>query len=183
MFNSRYHRQKLVFALRQKCVSVCCRCCSFSTAVTKAWITHLQMVCSGICEQWASTSQHFLVQTQFSAKKTLTKCLEWFLTLHKICMVNQDSVVCAATCCRLDSPGTESQRGRQDFLHHPGLALEPNQPPVWGASGLFPGGTVAEAWRWPPTPSSAEVKEGVELHFYSLSLPWWSVLRQTFTFL
>ena len=33
--------------------------------------------------------------------------------------------------------------------------------------GLFPGGKAVGAWRWPPTPSSVEVKERVELHLYS----------------
>ena len=34
-------------------------------------------------------------------------------------------------------------------------------------------------WRWPPTPSSAEVKERVELYFYSQSGTSWSVLGRT----
>ena len=98
--------------------------------------------------------------------------------------MNQDSAVRTVTRYRPDSPGNESQRRRRrrDFPHHSGLALEPNQPPVWGVLGLSPGGTAAEAWCWPHTISSTEVKERVELYLYSLSLPWWSVLRPILPF-
>jgi len=51
----------------------------------------------------------------------------------------------------------------------------PDRP--WGR--VFPGCKVAEAWRWSPTPSSAEVKERVELYIYSPSGPSWTVLRWT----
>jgi hypothetical protein len=45
----------------------------------------------------------------------------------------------------------------------------------------FPRIKVADAWRWPPTPSSSEVKEIVELYLYlpsGLSWPvlWWTLL-------
>jgi len=47
------------------------------------------------------------------------------------------------------------------------------------STGLYrvsPEGKVAGAWRWPPTPSSAEVKERVGLYLYSPFGPSWSVL-------
>ena len=51
---------------------------------------------------------------------------------------------------------------------------------LWGPpSLLYKGhhfiteGKADRAWRWPPTPSGAEVKERVELYLYSTSGPSW----------
>ena len=41
-------------------------------------------------------------------------------------------------------------------------------------------GNTAGAWRWPPTRSSAEVKERVKLYLYSPSVPLWQIVRWTF---
>ena len=45
---------------------------------------------------------------------------------------------------------------------------------------VVPGGKAAEAWHWPPTPSSAKVKERVQRYIYSPYGPSWPILGWTF---
>ena len=89
--------------------------------------------------------------------------------------VGRDSSVGTVTCYWLDGPGIESRWGR-DFPNPLRPALGPTQPPIQMGTGYFsgvkrPGGGVDH-----PTPSSAEVKERVELYIYSSYGPSWPVL-------
>ena len=61
-------------------------------------------------------------------------------------------------------------------------ALGPTPPPIKWIPGLFPGDKAAGVLRWPPTSSSTEVKEKVELCLYSLSAPSWLIRRLTLAF-
>jgi len=74
------------------------------------------------------------------------------------------SVVGIATAYGLDDPGIESRWGR-DFPHLSRPALRPTQPPVIWVPGLFPGVSCGRGVTL--TPSSAGVKNRVELYLYS----------------
>ena len=76
----------------------------------------------------------------------------------------------------LDGPGIKSGGGeifrtRQDRTWGPPSLL-------YSGHRVFPGGKAAGAWRWPPSPSRAQVIERVGLYF-SPSVPSWPVLGWT----
>jgi hypothetical protein len=89
--------------------------------------------------------------------------------------VRMDCVVGIATRYGLEGPVINYRWGR-DFPQPSRPTLGPTQPPIQCVSGLFPGGKTAGAWSWPPTPSSVEVKERVELYLYSSSGPSWPLI-------
>jgi len=89
--------------------------------------------------------------------------------------VGRDISVVIATRYGLDGPGIESRWGR-NFPHPSSPALGPTQPPMEWVPGVSrkvkrPGRGVDH-----PPPSSAEVKERVELYLYSTSGPSWPVI-------
>jgi len=80
---------------------------------------------------------------------------------------SRDSSVGIATCYGLDGRG-----GGRDFPHPSRPALRPTQPPIQWVPGLERPGRGVDH----PPPSSAEVKEKVELYLCSPSRPLWPVI-------
>jgi hypothetical protein len=104
--------------------------------------------------------------------------------LETLSSMGRCSSVGIATCYGLDGPGIESRWGR-DFPHPSRPAVGPHSL-LYNGYLVFPRGKADGAWRWPPTPSSAEVKERVELYFTPLPLDlrglFWGVLYLYLTF-
>jgi hypothetical protein len=91
--------------------------------------------------------------------------------LSSVCemRVGRDSSVGIAVRHGLD--GSEIEAGWEARFSAPVQTGPGAHPPSYTmGTESFPGGgdKAAEAWRWPSTPSSAEVKERVELYLYPL---------------
>jgi hypothetical protein len=95
---------------------------------------------------------------------------------------HQNSVVGIATLYGPGGRGIES-RWERDFTQPSRQALAPTQLPVQWVSDLFPGVKRPGRGFDHPPPSSAEVKERVQLYLYSPSWPSWPVLGLTLLFL
>jgi len=98
--------------------------------------------------------------------------------------------MCASAVVMLDTPCSEvvwrvraTHSIRQFPLHFPSCASPRAITFQLESTGSSPVGKMAGACRLPPTPSSAEVKERVELYIYSPSGPSWPVLGWTLTLL
>jgi hypothetical protein len=76
--------------------------------------------------------------------------------------VGRDSSVVIATGCGLDGPGIGGKKkisgAGEIFRTRPDRSWGPPSLPHNG-NRVFRGGKAAGTWRWPPTPSSTEVKE------------------------
>ena len=92
--------------------------------------------------------------------------------------MGRDSSVGIATGYGLDGPGIEYRWGR-DFPHPSRPSLRPTQPSMQWVPGLCRGGKRPRRGVDHPPPSSAEVKQRVELYLYSPSGLSWPVLRWT----
>jgi hypothetical protein len=105
-----------------------------------------------------------------------------FYTIHVCCneiqMLKQFRYWARIARCshslQLDGPGIESQWGR-DLPHPSRPALGPTQPPIQWVPGLFPGVKCSGCSVNHSPPSSAEVKERVELYLFTPLWPSWPV--------
>ena len=92
--------------------------------------------------------------------------------------VGRDGVIGVAASYGLDGPGIES-RWRRDFPNPPRPSVGLTQPPLQWVPDVFPGLKRPGRGVDHPPPSSAEVKERVELYPYS---PFMACSRANFTF-
>ena len=95
--------------------------------------------------------------------------------IYNVC---RDSIVGIATRYGLDGRGIQSQCGR-DFSHPSRRALSPPSLLYSGYRVSFPGVKRSGRGVDHPPPSSAEVKERIELYLYSPSGPSWPVIGRT----
>jgi hypothetical protein len=85
----------------------------------------------------------------------------------------RNSSVGIAHCYGLDARGS-SPSGDEFYCTLPD---RPWDEPIllYNVYRVFPGGIADGAWRWTPTPCTAEVKESIELYLYSPSWFSWAV--------
>ena len=109
-----------------------------------------------------------LFEFQVSLYTVFFLCFSSFVSFFIAYIISSQAGI--TTCYGMDGLGIKSgwERG---FPLPSRPALGPNQPPAQWVPDLFTEGKSVEVQRRPPTPSSAEVKESVELYFYSLSDP------------
>ena len=157
--------------------------CELSSATTflldflYVWSKYGQLVyvltryyCQFMCQSDNTVMAHECWQVALFLSEDLNVLSTYSMTAR----VRNSSVV-ISTRYGLDCPGIGS-RFRRDFAHPSRPAPGPTQPPIQWLPALFPG--VKRSGRGVDhlPPSSAEVKERVELYLYSSSGPSWPVL-------
>ena len=121
------------------------------------------------------TDMHIMESTEISCTYLCKLSIQSSEMKHE--KPHRDSSVGIATRSELNSLGINPGGGEI-------LRTRPDRP--WGPPSflykgyrVFPRGKAGGVWPWPPTPSSAEVKERVELYLYFSSGPSWPVLGWT----
>ena len=87
----------------------------------------------------------------------------------------RDMPIGTATGYGLDGPGSNPGGWGEIFRTRPDRFWDPPSL-LCNGNRVFPGSKAAGAWRWPSTPSNAEVEGRVELYISSPSGPSWPVV-------
>ena len=133
------------------------------------------LVPTGIPSRTVQPVAQSLYRLSYRAHNILQGSLYLLYVCSWDCWVGWDSSVGIATRYGLDGPGTEFRCEGEILWTRPDLPWYPSSF-LYNDYRVFPGVKAAEAWRWPPTQSNAEVKERVKLYLYSSSGPSWSVI-------
>jgi hypothetical protein len=96
-------------------------------------------------------------------------------------LVSRDSLVSTAVATGW-MVGSSNPRREEIFRTRPDQSWDPPSP-IYSRYRFFSGDKVAGTWRWPPTPSIAEIQERVVLYLYFPFGPSWSVLGWILTLL
>jgi hypothetical protein len=140
----------------------------FKSAVCLAFVSKLLL-------QTCLSNILFHQDNKFYNKYKSSKTKEKFSVLNCLSSEGRHSSVGIATGYGLDCPGIESRWGRE-FPHLSRPAVGSTQPPIQWVPCLSRG--LRRPWRGVdhPPPSTADVKERVELYLYSTSGPSWPVI-------
>jgi len=142
------------------------------------WLTSRSGRCALWKERWYLLNRRLggpLCRSGFLWGKEKSLAPTWIETPYPSVRVGLDSLVGTATRYWLDGPGIKSRWGRY-FPHLSRPALEPTQPPIQWVPGSFLEVKRVERGDDHPPPSSAEVKERVQLYLYSPFGPSWPVI-------
>jgi hypothetical protein len=147
--------------------------------VLKCWYFWIMWIrrCTVLCEkaQWGLRFSNWWVRRIIFWGVMPCSVVKIYQCVGHICL-HLIEIIGIVTRYRLDCPGIESRWGR-DFPQPSRPSLGPLRLLYNGYRVSFPG--VKQPERSSPTPSSAEVKERVELYLYSPSEPSWPVLGWT----
>jgi hypothetical protein len=147
-----------------------------TTPRTMQFCTHNLPSLSALLNTWLAVTRLSLLLLK--AGLICHLCVSQNIRLWPSHSVGRDSLVGTATGYGLDGPGIESRWGR-DFPHPSRPVLGPTQPPIQWVPGLSRGVKRLGRGVDHRPPSSAEVKERVELYFCSPTGPSWSVIGWT----
>ena len=135
-----------------------------------------ELKCKNVVDVLCDRKLKHLVNNFTKRNIISSQSVSLFTSCKDAMWMGRDSSVGIATCNGLDGPEIESRWEDEIFLSLPDRSLVPPNLLYNGYKVSFPGVKRPGRGVDHPPPSSAEVKERVELHIYSVSGPSWLIL-------